>query len=410
MARPHRLTAWALVAWAALVGLDVSHARAQITGDPVSVECTWLGGAAWPSLDGVTCYGGPPDYPEGECFTTEAEHCLVVYALDEPYQTPNGDWITLDYTLHDFGGWIRECDYANSYLGHVPRSYFEGFDYACWIYRYCKPADRWSCPGYAEECEPPGVDGEGRLNPCGELEDCLFDASNYCWSCPSGTISCSYSMCAYPDEERRAACVAMGSGSFVAISDTGRCGDTRFSTDAYCNIRWWPTDDPPPCFFACDLAALMIDQVAAYEQRTRVVIGDDPLPQYRPAPAEWWIIENWPDFDPDGGTSPGDPDPGGDPGWPECGIDQPCPWNGATGFGDGPDMPQQSVELPGNLWSDGSWLPASCPADESLDFGALGSFDVPFSAMCEVAAALGRWVVIVALIAGAGIIFGSRQV
>ena len=248
MARPHRLTAWALVAWAALVGLDVSHARAQITGDPVSVECTWLGGAAWPSLDGVTCYGGPPDYPEGECFTTEAEHCLVVYALDEPYQTPNGDWITLDYTLHDFGGWIRECDYANSYLGHVPRSYFEGFDYACWIYRYCKPADRWSCPGYAEECEPPGVDGEGRLNPCGELEDCLFDASNYCWSCPSGTISCSYSMCAYPDEERRAACVAMGSGSFVAISDTGRCGDTRFSTDAYCNIRWWPTDDPPPCF------------------------------------------------------------------------------------------------------------------------------------------------------------------
>jgi hypothetical protein len=557
MARPHRLTAWALVAWAALVGLDVSHARAQITGDPVSVECTWLGGAAWPSLDGVTCYGGPPDYPEGECFTTEAEHCLVVYALDEPYQTPNGDWITLDYTLHDFGGWIRECDYANSYLGHVPRSYFEGFDYACWIYRYCKPADRWSCPGYAEECEPPGVDGEGRLNPCGELEDCLFDASNYCWSCPSGTISCSYSMCAYPDEERRAACVAMGSGSFVAISDTGRCGDTRFSTDAYCNIRWWPTDDPPPCFFACDLAALMIDQVAAYEQRTRVVIGDDPLPQYRPAPAEWWIIENWPDFDPDGGTSPGDagdgggdpgdgggdpgdgggdpgdgggdpgdgggdpgdgggdpgdgggdpgdgggdpgdgggdpgdgggdpgdgggdpgdgggdpgdgggdpgdgggdpgdgggdpgdgggdpgdgggdpgdgggdpgdgdgdpgdgggdpgdgggdPDPGGDPGWPECGIDQPCPWNGATGFGDGPDMPQQTVELPGNLWGDGSWLPASCPADESLDFGALGSFDVPFSAMCEVAAALGRWVVIVALIAGAGIIFGSRQV
>ncbi|HBG98476.1 MAG TPA: hypothetical protein DDY29_07030 [Rhodobacteraceae bacterium] len=73
-------------------------------------------------------------------------------------------------------------------------------------------------------------------------------------------------------------------------------------------------------------------------------------------------------------------------------------------------MPQQTVELPGNLWGDGSWLPASCPADESLDFGALGSFDVPFSAMCEVAAALGRWVVIVALIAGAGIIFGSRQV
>ncbi|MBL4543124.1 MAG: hypothetical protein JKP98_24340 [Rhodobacteraceae bacterium] len=180
--------------------------------------------------------------------------------------------------------------------------------------------------------------------------------------------------------------------------------------DAYCNIRWWPTDEPPPCFFACDLAALMMDQVAAYGQRTRIVIGDDPLPQYRPAPAEWWIVENWPDFDPDGGTSPGDPDPGGDPGWPECGIDQPCPWNGATGFGDGPDMPQQSVELPGNLWSDGSWLPASCPADESLDFGALGSFDVPFSAMCEVAAALGRWVVIVALIAGAGIIFGSRQV
>ncbi len=358
----------------------------------------------------MTCYGGPPDYAEVECFKTQAEHCLVVYELDEPYQTPNGDWITLDHTLHYFGDWIRQCDYANSYLGQVPRSYFEGFDYACWIYRYCKPADLWSCPSYAEECEPPGVDGEGRLNPCGEPEDCLFDSSSYCYGCPGGTISCSYSMCAYPDAERRAACLSMGSGSFAAISDTGRCGDTRFSMDAYCNIRWWPTDEPPPCFFACDLAALMMDQVAAYGQRTRIVIGDDPLPQYRPAPAEWWIVENWPDFDPDGGTSPGDPDPGGDPGWPECGIDQPCPWNGATGFGDGPDMPQQSVELPGNLWGDGSWLPASCPADESLDFGALGSFDVPFSAMCEVAAALGRWVVIVALIAGAGIIFGSRQV
>jgi hypothetical protein len=537
MARPHCLTAWALVAWAALVGLDGGQARAQVTGDPVSVECTWSGGAPWPSLDGVTCYGDPPDYPEGECFTTQAEHCLVVYELDEPYQTPNGDWITLDHTLHYFGDWIRQCDYANSYLGQVPRSYFEGFDYACWIYRYCEPADRYSCPSYGEQCDPPGVDDDGALNPCGEPEDCLFDHVNYCYGCPSGTINCVYNLCEYSSgQERIAACGTIGTNPSVRFTGSTSCSGT-FNSEGACVVRWFPDDEPERCDFECDLASLMIDQLAAYERRPRIIIGDDPLPQYRPAPAEWWIIENWPDFDPDGGTSPGDPgdgggdpgdgggdpgdgggdpgdgggdpgdgggdpgdgggdpgdgggdpgdgggdpgdgggdpgdgggdpgdgggdpgdgggdpgdgggdpgdgggdpgdgggdpgdgggdpgdgggdpgdgggdpgDGGGDPGWPECGIDQPCPWNGATGFGDGPDMPQETVELPGNLWGDGSWLPASCPADESLDFGALGSFDVPFSAMCEVAAALGRWVVIVALIAGAGIIFGSRQV